>query len=210
MIKVRRFVNQLLSSNCFIVYNDESMRAVVIDPGSERSEKEISFIEENLLNVDYIILTHEHTDHNWGVNSLKDRYSNIKLVCSEICDRMVKKANHVFFSLYYDNPDYDYKIDAADILIKSDKDALPWSGITIKFILTPGHSKASMCVDINGVLFTGDTIMPYPRYLHKKDGNEEEWIRSIELIKNKYSNETIIYPGHGDVLTLGNWINNNY
>lgn len=210
MIKIQRFINQLMSSNCFVVYDDESRRAVVIDPGSKNSEKEISYIEENQLIVDYIILTHEHTDHNWGVNSLKECYPNVKLVCSEICNKLVKKSNRIFFSFYYDNPDYVYIIDKADVLIKTNDDILQWNGESIRFLITPGHSKASMCIDIDGILFTGDTIMPYPRYLNKKDGNEEDWKRSVELIKNKYSKGTIIYPGHGDSLTLGKWIDNNY
>ena len=209
MIKVERFVNQLMSSNCFVVYDDETRRAVVIDPGSEKSEKEISFIEENHLVVDYIILTHEHTDHNWGVNSIKEKYPNIKLVCSEVCDRLVKKSNRIFFSFYYDDPDYVYIIDAADILIKSDANVLVWNGKDIHFVMTPGHSKASMCIDLDGMLFTGDTIMPYPRYLNKKDGNEEDWKKSVDSILKKYCEDTMIYPGHGNILTLGEWIDNN-
>lgn len=206
MIKVQRFINQLLSSNCFIVYDDETKRSLLIDPGSEKSENEIAFIDDNHLNVDYIILTHEHTDHNWGVNSIKEKYPECKLVCSELSEMMIKKTNRVFFSFYYDNPDYIYTIDYADIVIKGNADILIWNGIDIHFIMTPGHSKASMCIDINGLLFTGDTIMPYPRYIHKKDGGEDEWIKSVELIKLKYSKETNIYPGHGDPLKLGEWI----
>lgn len=210
MIIVKRFINQLMSSNCFVVYDDETRRALVIDPGSEKSEQENSFIEENQLYLDYIILTHEHTDHNWGVNSLKEKYSSTHLVCSEVCDRLVKKSNRIFFSFYYDDPNYVYVIDAADILIKCDENVLLWNGMEIHFVMTPGHSKASMCIDIQGLLFTGDTIMPYPRYLNKKDGNEEDWKKSVDLILNRYSKETIIYPGHGETLTLGKWIDNKY
>ena len=209
MIKVQKFVNQLMSSNCFVVYDDETKKALVIDPGSEKSEREIAFIEEKQLIPDLIILTHEHTDHNWGVNSLKEKNPTLKLVCSELCDKLVKKSNRIFFSFYNDDPDYIYTIDAADILIKSDKDSITWNGVDIHFTMTPGHSKASMCIDIDGMLFTGDTIMPFPRYLNRKDGNEDDWKRSIDLIINKYSKETIINPGHGDILNLGEWIRNN-
>ncbi len=209
MIKVERFINQLMSSNCFVVFDDNTKRAIVIDPGSEKSDKEIAFIEDNQLEVDYIILTHEHTDHNWGVNSLKIKYPNIKLVCSDICDRLVKKSNRVFFSFYYDNPDYIYIIDSADILIKSDIDTLKWNNLTIHFVMTPGHSKASICIEIEGLLFTGDTIMPFPRYLNKKDGNEDDWKKTIAKKESYYSKDVIIYPGHGEILTLGEWIEQN-
>ena len=194
-----------MSSNCFIVYDDETRRAVVIDPGSEKSEKEISFLANNHLRLDYILLTHEHTDHNWGVNALKEAYPDTKLVCSELCDQLVKKTNRTFFSFYYDDPNYVYVIDSADILIKSNDDVLPWDGKNIRFMITPGHSKASMCIDIEGRLFTGDTIMPYPRYLNRKDGNEEEWRNSVRIILSQYGAETEVFPGHGECLLLKEW-----
>ena len=205
MIKVQRFINQLMSSNCFVVYDDETKRALIVDPGSEKSEREIDFIEENHLHPDYIILTHEHTDHNWGVNSLKDKYPSIKLVCSELCDKLVKKTNRIFFSFYNDDPDYVYTIAPADIIIKSNDDILIWNEKKIHFVITPGHSKASMCIDIEGLIFTGDTIMPFPRYLNKKDGNVDDWEKSIEQIIDSYTGGEEIFPGHGDMLTLEKW-----
>ena len=198
-----------MSSNCFIVYDDETRRTVVIDPGSEKSYNEIAFINEHNLDLDNIILTHEHTDHNWGVNSLKEKFPNLKIVCSKWCDKLVKKSNRIFFSYYYDNPDYNYAMTSADVLIQSEADTLPWNGCKIYFVMTLGHSKASMCIDINSLLFTGDTIMPFPRYLNKKDGNADDWKKSVEFIINHFSKKTIIYPGHGDVLTLGEWIEQN-
>ncbi len=76
--------------------------------------------------------------------------------------------------------------------------------------MTPGHSRASMCIDIDGMLFTGDTIMPFPRYLNKKDGNLEDWKKSVAMLESKYSDDTLIFPGHGKVLTLGEWKKNFY
>ena len=70
MLKVERFINDLMTSNCYVVYDEVTKGCLVIDPASEKSLREIQFIEERGLSLDYIILTHEHTDHNWGVNSL--------------------------------------------------------------------------------------------------------------------------------------------
>ncbi len=66
MLKIERFINELMSSNCFIVYDEVTKHGVVVDPGSEKSEREQCFIKEKDLVIDYIILTHEHTDHTWG------------------------------------------------------------------------------------------------------------------------------------------------
>ena len=210
MLTVERFVNQLMSSNCFIVADEASKHCICIDPASEKSLREIEYIEKNGLLLDYIILTHEHIDHNWGVNALKDKYPHTKLVCSELCDKLVKKTNKIFFSFYNDDPDYVYTIAPADFLIKSNDDILIWNEKVIHFVITPGHSKASMCIDVEGMLFTGDTIMPYPCYLNKKDGDMVEWKKSIKHVKEIYSEETEIYPGHGDMIKLSTWLRNNY
>jgi len=209
MLKVERFVNELMTSNCYVVYNDDTKHCLVIDPGSEKSLREIEFIEKNRLTLDYIFITHEHTDHNWGVNSLREHFSVSKLICSESCNKYVKKTNRAYFLLYYDDPDYRYEIAPADVLIKEDG-GLDWSGIQIKFVMTPGHSYGSMCIDIEGMLFTGDTIMPYKPYFNGRDSNQEEWDDSIKRIKERYSPDTLIYPGHGEMLTLGEWAKTKY
>ena len=44
MIKVERFVNQLMTSNCYIVVDEESKHCLCIDPASEKSECEIAYL----------------------------------------------------------------------------------------------------------------------------------------------------------------------
>lgn len=207
MLQVQRFINELMTSNCYVVYDEDTKRCLVIDPASEKSLREIQFIEENGITLDYIILTHEHTDHNWGVNSLRGHFPNAKLVCSELCNKYVKKTNRAYFLFYYDDPDYRYEIAPADILIKEDS-CLDWIGHQIQFMMTPGHSYGSMCIDIDGMLFTGDTIMPFKPYFNGRDSNEDDWKESIRIINSKFGIETVVYPGHGEKLTLGEWIDN--
>ena len=205
MLKIERFVTELMTSNCYVVYDEGTKRCLVIDPGSEKSQREIEFIEKNTLTLDYIIITHEHTDHNWGVNSLRENFSKSQLVCSEICDKNLKKANRAYFLLYYDDLDYRYEIAPANIVIIQHEESLVWSGHNIKFILTPGHSYGSICIDIDGMLFTGDTIMPYKPYFNGRDSNKECWETSIQSIISMSSGNCIIYPGHGDCLLLKDW-----
>lgn len=206
MLRVKRFVNELMTSNCYVVYDDDTKRCLVIDPGSEKSLREIEFIEKNNLTLDYIIITHEHTDHNWGVNALREKFKNSMLVCSEICNRNVKKTNRIYFLFYYDAAEYHYEIAPAEILINKEGETLQWDGLFIEFILTPGHSKGSMCFTIDNMLFTGDTIMPFKPYFNGRDSNEEAWNASISKVESLYPDNTVIYPGHGDSLTLSEWM----
>lgn len=198
-----------MTSNCYVVYDEDTKHCLVIDPASEKSLREIQFIEENRLTLDYIIVTHEHTDHNWGVNSLREHFPDVKMLCSELCNKYVKKTNRAYFLFYYDDPDYCYEIAPADILFKTD-DSLNWEDYQIHFVMTPGHSYGSMCIEICGMLFTGDTIMPFKPYFNGRDSNQNDWHKSIDRIRNLYVYETIVYPGHGECLILGKWLINLY
>ena len=194
-----------MTSNCYVVYDNSSNRCIVIDPGSEKSLREIEFIESHKLILDFIIISHEHTDHNWGVNALRDYFTNSKLVCSEPCNNIVKKTNRTYFLFYYDDSEYRYEIAPADILISKDVESLSWDGHSIQFILTPGHSKGGMCISIEKMIFTGDTIMPFKPYFNGRDSNEDDWKASIKKIESLVPENTVIYPGHGDFLELKDW-----
>lgn len=210
MLQVYRIINELMTSNCYVVWDDVTLHCLVIDPASEQSLCEIKFIETNMLHIDYIILTHEHTDHTWGVNSLKERYPDAKILCSEACNKYAPKASRAYFLFYYDDEYYRYAINPADVIVKKQKEALDWNNYQILFIMTPGHSYGSMCIGIDNLLFTGDTIMPFKPYFNGRDSNEEDWIESVEFIKTHYPNNTIIYPGHGNLLTLRDWMELNF
>lgn len=209
-MEIVQLENQLAKSNCFIIVDWDSKACIIIDPASRDSEKEIEFIERHSLTLDYIFMTHGHADHCWGVNSLRNAYSNVQLVCSEACHQKMKKEVNLFFRLYIDDPEYKYEVAPADMQIEKDNELLDWHGNEIHFVLTPGHSPDSLCIDIDGKLFTGDTIMPYPPYFNGRGSSKEEWTKSVQRIEEMYEPNTEIYPGHGDVITLGEWTNSEY
>ena len=202
---VERYVNELMTSNCYIVVDEVSKSCVVIDPGSEKSLREIEYINTHGLKSDYIIITHEHTDHNWGVNSLREAFPDIKLVCSDECSKHIAKANKAYFLFYYDDLTYSYEVEPADIIITGPCSHLDWRDHDIEFLFTPGHSFGSMCVKIEDWLFTGDTIMPYPPYFNGRDSNRDDWDESIPMVLKKCSDDVIVKPGHGEPLTIGEW-----
>lgn len=202
MLRIERFVNQLMSSNCYLVVDEGSKHCLCIDPASEKSEHEIAYIEQNGLVLDYIVLTHEHTDHTWGVNTLKDRYPEAKVICSEVCKQNLAKEFQPYFLFYYDNPNYQYSICKVDVTIEELNFNLLWQEHIIKFIPTPGHSMGSICMDIEKLLFTGDTIMLSKPYVTKRNGSKKQYRESIALILNMIDGEQMVYPGHGDFFYL--------
>ncbi len=197
MLKIERFVNELMTSNCYIVADEASKHCICIDPASEKSLREIGYIETNGLTLDFIILTHEHTDHTWGCNALVERFG-AKVICSEVCKQNLEKEFQAYFLLYYDNPDYHYTVCKVDSTTEDLGERLVWEGHTVGFIYTPGHSMGSICILIGGMLFTGDTIMQSKPYINKRNGSKEKYNESVSRILETIHTNTLVYPGHGD------------
>ena len=204
-MRVERFVNELMSSNCFVVSIPDSDRCIVIDPGTENCVELMTYLDDNGLKPDYLILTHEHTDHTWGCNTLIDRY-DAKVVCSEACKLALPKEGRNYFLFYYDDLNYTFAVKRADKVLEEINYELSWNGLTLRFIETPGHSDGSVCLSIGDALFTGDTIMQYKPYVHKKRGSLEKFRASVELILSSFDRDvTTVYPGHGESFILNEY-----
>lgn len=196
-----------MSSNCFVIYDDDVDTCVIVDPGTEKCGEIIHFLDSKQLRPQYIILTHEHTDHTWGCNVLIDTY-DVKVVCTKVCKELLPMEGKAYFQYYYDDPDYTYEVKRVDVYIEDVECHLEWEGCSIKFLITPGHSDGSVCFSINENLFTGDTIMQYKPFVSRKKGSMEEYRESVKKILSLFNWEkTIVYPGHGNSFKLDEWMN---
>lgn len=191
-----------MTSNCYLVVNEVSGHCVCIDPASEKSERELAYIENNRLTLDYILLTHEHTDHTWGVNALVSAIPSAKVICSEACKQNLKNEFQAYFLFYYDNLDYHYTVCSVDTTTEELNWKLDWCDNKVSFIPVPGHSMGSVCIEINGMLFTGDAILQTKPYINKRNGSKELFFESAKKIHETFPKSTKVYPGHGDVFIL--------
>lgn len=181
--------------------DEASKHCICIDPASEKSEREIAYIEQLGLSLDYIILTHEHTDHTWGVNALVDRF-HPQVICSEICKQNLGMEFQAYFQLYFNDTEYTYNVCNVDKTTGELGWQLEWQGYKMEFIPTPGHSMGSVCILIDGKLFTGDTIMQSKPYVNRRNGSKGKFKESVTKILYLFDGEQVIYPGHGDTFKL--------
>lgn len=196
-----------MTSNCYLVVDEESKHCFCIDPASEKSEREIAFIEERGFTLDYIFLTHEHTDHTWGVNALLDKFPSARVICSEKCKYALAKEAKAYFQFYYDDPNYEYNVKRVDFTIEELNWRLDWGGYTITFFPTPGHSPGSVCIVIDSIVFGGDTLMPFKPFIKKRNGGSvEQFQESVKKMTDLFSPDTLVYPGHGGKSSLCNII----
>jgi len=66
----------------------------------------------------------------------------------------------------------------------------------------PGHSLGSICLELEGRLFTGDTIMQSKPYINKRNGSKVLFFESVKMINDSYPKDTLVYPGHGEIFLL--------
>ena len=201
-IKVLRFDNTPVPSNTYLLVNEIGKNCIVIDPGTKEQTNVYNYIQSHGLTLDYIILTHEHFDHCWGVNYLLDAFP-AKVVASRLCAEWIQTPLNYFNQLYY-NSDEMYQINKVDVIVEDIDWNLMWKDVPVVFINTPGHSNKSICIEIAGCLFTGDTILYRTKpHLKKRYGASKSDLKdSIENIYHSYSGDTKVFPGHGEPFVL--------
>ncbi|MCI5840185.1 MAG: MBL fold metallo-hydrolase [Peptoniphilaceae bacterium] len=190
---IKRFVLGEIGTNCYIV--NENKNAFIVDPGDEDKEV-LEYIKTNNLKVKFILLTHTHIDHVLGVNFFKEEFK-IPVFASVDAKLIYDDSN---YNLNYQFGKYNYKVIIDDFL----KDGDELSSFSIKALSTPGHSLDSMSFVYDNNIFVGDTI--FRLSIGRTDfpgGNFTKIKKSINEKILVNSDTTILYPGHGELTSVG-------
>ena len=201
MLVVKRIINIPVSSNCFVVYDkSESTNCIIVDPGTKDNKELIAFISEEELSPVYIILTHEHFDHCWGVNDLVSRY-HVPVICSALCGECIKyeKRN---CSVFYDNTEA-FEIHLGTISIETLNFTLKFGNDVIRFFTTPGHTDASISFMMGKCLFTGDALIKDMRTVTKlPTGSIKKLKETFETYRRLQGKGYKVCAGHGESFML--------
>ena len=194
---IKRFIAGRLENNIYLVADEKSGEAVLIDATQDLPEIQKA-VKDLGVKVKYILLTHGHFDHIFGLNSLKKSLNAPAVICK---DDLVISDNINEFTRLFGLPDsvppkYDMYIkDGDEILLGSYK---------IKVIHTPGHTEGGVCYLVDGKLFSGDTL--FRGSVGRTDlfgGNFDKLSDSIKNKLIKLDDKTEVFPGHGDMTTIG-------
>lgn len=185
-----------LQTNCYILTDEETSSAVIIDPGAE-AEKIIQYLSSKSLKVEYIILTHSHFDHTGALDDIK-KYTNAKIVIHKSEEKYISDENFSLSGIF----GYPTPKSPADIIV-SDHDTLPFGKDALTFIHTPGHTVGSMCILINDIMFSGDTLFYLSMGRTDFPGGSNAQMRDSLKALSTLSPEIRVYPGHGDSTTIG-------
>lgn len=202
-MKIKVFVDSVMQENSYIYYDEKTLEAVIIDPAL-CLEKEKKFIDDNKLNVKYIMLTHSHADHVADAEALKE-YTGAAIIANKDEREMLIDAKKNLSSDFFT---HGIEFEADKYVSEGDKIQL--GNNTFTFIDTPGHTTGGMCIRFNNDLFTGDTL--FMGSIGRTDlygGNYDKMLKSLKKL-SKLEDDLNIYPGHGPASTIGTEKASNY
>lgn len=210
-IIIFKILGSLYEENTYVLIKEEK-EAIVIDPGVYDNSL-VEFLKENNIEVRYVILTHLHVDHIIGLNNIIKEFKNAKVIISK------EELKHMYdseYTLY--NGEYNVLEDNIITVLNGEKQKEQKEkgieekrqiednailGMDVRYILTPGHTKGGMCILLDNILFTGDTLFKgsYGRF-DLKSGNYMELVSSLNYLR-KLDKDILVLAGHGDNTTIG-------
>ena len=159
-MKIKTFSDGLLSSNSYLVWNEDGGRGAVIDCGNDVETVEI-FANGHGVTVDYIILTHGHYDHADYTEDYLGVFPTAKLLCHENEAQVLRDcvANLTpWFGEPKAYPDPDVTLKNGDNVVIRGRSSE--NDIVFRVIDAPGHTPGSFLLlcEKEKIMFTGDVI----------------------------------------------------
>lgn len=178
-----------IGTNCYILEDDQTNLAAVIDPGDE-PELIQEALEKEGVEVRYLLLTHGHYDHTTAVPALHRVYPQADIYIHQA------DANGAGSTLFPLAGEVD------DLKLYDEGDVTRLGDHEIQVLHTPGHSPGSVTLKVEDVLFTGDTLFAGScGRTDLRGGSYEQIMQSLKRL-GELKGDFHVCPGHEATSTL--------
>lgn len=167
----RQLFDKDTSTYSYLLADEATGEAVLIDPVREQLERDTKLLEELGLTLRYVLETHTHADHVTSAGPLADRTGAQTVVSEHGPDCGHVRVGH--------------------------GDRLQAGGLEIEVLETPGHTPDHLSYRIGGNVFTGDALLI--RGSGRTDfqgGDAKALYRSITEVLFALPDDTLVWPGH--------------
>ncbi len=193
-MRIRAFTSGPIMTNAFLVIDDDSKEALIIDAPPDVTPKIARAIEEEGLKVSLLVITHHHWDHIGAARELVDLLDlQVAAHPASVAQLEQPKGGPV--------PIAPVSVDR----LLNENDEVTVGSISFRVIHTPGHAKGqiSLYSAAERVMFGGDTLFPngYGRTDIAGASDEETATTLIRLLD--LPDDVAVYPGHGKETTIG-------
>lgn len=172
-------------TNCYIVWDENTKNAAVIDPGDE-APSVLQTLQKEGLHLQMILLTHAHFDHMGAVDAIQ---------AATGCKVYLHKADltlppEMTGTTPHPTDFYD------------EGDTVTLDSIVFRVLHTPGHTPGSVCLIADDVMFSGDTL--FAGSCGRTDFPGSSWMQMESSLRKLHdlSGDYTVLPGHMGSSTL--------
>lgn len=182
--------------NCYLLVDEATRRAVIVDPGSE-GERLVEAIEDCGAELEAIWITHAHVDHVGAIAPVKNRW-DVPVFLHPADLRLYQAAGRqaqVYGVPFEEPPPPDREF--------ADGQTVTVGDLEFRIMHTPGHAPGHVVIHGHGMAIVGDCL--FAGSIGRTDlpfSNPAQLASSLERIA-ALPVETVIYPGHGMDTTIG-------
>lgn len=201
-MQILSFPGQCIDERMYLLRSGN--RVILIDAVQNREAD--AYLEQICPDDIWIILTHEHIDHIYGVNVLKEKFP-CRVLCSEACGTAIEdpklnlaRYQEVILGRGRNGLDISFEYQCSANQTFEDMYSFQWQNHSLRLRETPGHSPGSICIllDRNAV-FTGDTLLKNDPVITRFPGGDRNTYRRSTLpFLRSLPLDIYVYPGHGE------------